>query len=319
MIVAGSPAAYAAKSFAVGTYQQSDGAITVRANGDSVDPYFASRALTLADESGLDVRATAMPWIRWTIEKQLPDGRLQRYCRSSSENWSACQTADADDAGLAVWLELLFRMAPDTGLPSAWQASATRAGNFLETLHDPGSGLYFVSPDLHACLLMDNVEIYHSLRVIATANRRFGRPAQARYHELKARQLARAIVAKLWVPRTQEFRASTQISATKAFYPDGVAQVYPWLFEMPTPAGDPKTAFRRWLRPYRNLWLRRQADQFPWGIVALLAYRMADCATVSRWMASVGPLQGSAYWTVLDETLFQLFEQHPLGVPAPSR
>ena len=258
-------------SFVAGAYQDSDGAITVNAHGDFVDPYFANRALTLADESGLDVRASVARWIPWAMAHQLPDGRFQRYCKSESAAWSACQSSDADDAGLALWLELLFRMAPKSGLPPNWKSSAARANRYLENLHDNGTGLYFVSLELRVSLLMDNVEVYHLFRVMAAANRRFGRPDLGDSYQRKANRLAQAIAGRLWVPAKHEFLISTQNSshqnsaaqnfatqspAARAFYPDDVAQVYPWLFNMPTPAGNAKAALRRWLKSYLGASLR---------------------------------------------------------------
>src|ERR1044072_1481627 len=142
-------------------YQAPDGAITVNEHGNFVDPYFTNRALTLADESGMNVRAVAERWIPWIMAHQLADGRFERYCKSGGGDWSPCQPSDADDAGLAVWLELLYRLAPQSGLPVTWQASAATANKYLEHLRDKNTGLYFVSHDLRVCLLMDNVEVYH--------------------------------------------------------------------------------------------------------------------------------------------------------------
>jgi hypothetical protein len=307
----------------------------------------------LADESGLDVRASVAHWIPWAIAHQLPDGRFQRYCKSASSEWSACQSSDADDAGLALWLELLFRMAPKSGLPSNWKSSADRANRYLETLHDNGTGLYFVSLELRVSLLMDNVEVYHSFRVMAAANRRFGRPDLGDSYQRKANRLAQAIAGRLWVRAKHEFLTSTQNSsnqnsaaqnfgtqnfatqdpAARAFYPDDVAQVYPWLFNMPTPAGNAKAAFRRWLKSYGSTWLNRDSDDFPWGIVALAAYRQGETTCVRQWMTQSvslslslrsGTLKSETlgsdqdrYWTVLDETVLQILRQKSLRPGAP--
>src|SRR5437016_6265023 len=55
------------QNLALDLYQNPDGAITVNEHGDFVDPYFANRALTLADESGIEVRLIAERWILWLI------------------------------------------------------------------------------------------------------------------------------------------------------------------------------------------------------------------------------------------------------------
>jgi hypothetical protein len=299
------------RNLVLGHYHTSSGAITVRADGDFVDPYFANRALTLANENGMDVQQAAAGWIPWLIAHQLPDGRFQRYCKSSGGDWSPCQAADADDAGLAVWLELLYRLAPDSGLPAAWQASAQRASDYLGSLHDTTTGLYFVSHDLRVSLLMDNVEVYHSLRVMAAEHSRFGQSTLSREYEMKADRLARAIVRHMWQPKKHRFVASTQHPEETSFYPSDVAQVYPWLFQMPTPAGDAKAAFRNWLKSYESVWLARRDDDFPWGMIALTGKRLGANASVDRWVESSEPLRHTEYWTVLDEALFQLLAKRP--------
>src|SRR5690349_18799799 len=103
------------QTFVLDLYQTPDGAITVNEHGNFVDPYFTNRALTLADESGMDVRAIAERWIPWLMAHQLSDGRFERYCKSGGSDWASCRPSDADDAGLAVWLELLYRLAPQSG------------------------------------------------------------------------------------------------------------------------------------------------------------------------------------------------------------
>lgn len=290
-------------------YQTPDGAITVNEHSDFVDPYFANRALTLADESGMDVHAAAEHWIPWLTAHQLPDGRFERYCKSGGSDWSPCKTSDADDAGLAVWLELLYRLAPNSGLPAIWQESAAKANKYLQALRDKNTGLYFVSRDLQVCLLMDNVEVYHLFRVMAAANRRFGQTELSREYETKADLLARAITHHMWSRKKQKFLASTQQPVPTTFYPAHVAQVYPWLFKMPTPAFSPKAAFQTWLNSYGNIWLDRRDDHFPWGIIALAASQLGENAWVDRWIENSDSLRHSAYWTVLDETLLQVLQR----------
>ncbi len=293
---------------ALDLYQTPDGAITVNEHGNFVDPYFANRALTLADESGMDVRVLAERWIPWLMAHQLSDGRFQRYCRSDGSDWSPCKPSDADDAGLAVWLELLYRLAPQSGLPATWQDSAMRANKYLESLRDKNTGLYFVSHDLRVCLLMDNVEVYHLFRVVAAANHRLGQPKLSLDYKKKADDLARATVRRMWSSVNHRFVASTQRPLPVTFYPAAVAQVYPWLFKLPTPAGDAKASFRNWLSFYGNIWLDRSSDQFPWGIIALAGDQLGETACVDQWIENSKSLRHSAYWTVLDEALVQVFQ-----------
>lgn len=297
-----------AQTLDLNLYQTPDGAITVNEHGDFVDPYFATRALSLADESGADIRAIAERWIPWLMSRQLPDGRFQRYCKSGGSDWSPCKPSDADDAGLAVWVELLYRLSPQSGLPASWQESVRCANKYLDGLRDSNTGLYFVSHDLKVSLLMDNVEVYHLLRVMAVAHRRFGKTELSHDYADKADQLARAITRRLWSKKKHSFFASTQQPAPATFYPANVAQVYPWLFKMPTPAGDAKSALKTWLSSHGDIWLDRRDDHFPWGIVALAGNEFGETQWVDRWIENSKSLRHSAYWTVLDETLLQVLQ-----------
>jgi len=73
-------------------------------HGDSVDPYFAAKALLAAQEAGLDVRKAAKDWIRWVLPFQRPDGGFDRFCLKE-KGFLPCNPADADDATAAVWID----------------------------------------------------------------------------------------------------------------------------------------------------------------------------------------------------------------------
>ena len=53
--------------------------------------------------------------------------------------------------------------------------------------------------------------------------------------------------------------------------------------------------------------LDRRDDHFPWGIIALACDQLGETAWVDRWIENSNSLKHSAYWTVLDETLLQIF------------
>ena len=76
-------------------YQRPDGAITTYFNGDSVDPYFASKALLAAQDAGMTTRTAAIRWIGWLLPRQHADGRFDRYCEKG-QRFISCQEADAD-------------------------------------------------------------------------------------------------------------------------------------------------------------------------------------------------------------------------------
>lgn len=284
-------------------YQDKDGAITVYAQGDFVDPYFATKALLAADAAGLDVRAAAGAWIGWLLPRQLPDGRFERYCRVDSA-WIACQEADADDAMLALWLELLHTMAPWHGIPPEWEGSRAKAEQHLAGLRDERLGVYVISHAEPVALLMDNSEIYGALRTIARKLMFTGQWIAARRFSARADDLERAIVTVFWDAASGGFRISTQLSETNEFYPDVVAQLYPAMSGMPAPS-TPAEAWRQWRERHASSWVTLEVDEFPWGLVALTAYRHGDNDIAQEWLGRAEPLRNTPRWNILEEAVFQ--------------
>src|SRR5436305_10617093 len=213
-------------------YQHPDGAISLHHNGDFIEPYFATKALLLAQEAGLDVHQSVQHWIQWLLPRQQKDGRFGRYCRKPGSDWKMCSIADADDSMLALWLQLIYTNAPDSGLPQEWQQSAKRAKASLDGLRNGRLGVYHVSRENHVALFMDNVEVYSALEAIARAEERFGQTAQAAATRKEAENLDLSIQRVFWNKHAEWFRPSIQKNRPE-FYPDVVAQVYPWLADMP--------------------------------------------------------------------------------------
>lgn len=284
-------------------YQHPDGSITVRAGGAFVEPYFPTKALIVAHEAGLDVRAPALAWIEWLRGRQRPDGRFTRYCRGPG-TWTACGEADADDAMLALWMQLLYAMAPAGRFPAEWVATAIAAESYLDTIRDPSSGVYHVSRSQPTALFMDNVEIYAALRESAAARRRYGDSTHAERLAASADRLALAIDRAFRRDGRSEYRVSTQVGSTPAFYPDAVAQTYPWLIGFPAHQPGHRREFRRWLGTYRDQWTSADLD-YPWGLVALTAARVGERDTAMAWLRRAAPLRGTVRWNVLEEAAFQ--------------
>lgn len=289
-------------------YQGPEGAIHLNRESNIVDPYFATKALLEASHAGADVRRAAHAWINWALKRQLPDGRFHRYCRVPPQEWVACADADADDAMMAVWMQLLVELTPPEGMPVAWRVSIQSASRQLRTLFEPGLGIYFISAKQPVGLFMDNVEVYAALRAVAQWQREVGAFPEAARSEKEATRLQQQLVKNFWDAREQKFRVSTQPRSAREFYPDEVAQIYPWIENMPTPhaAGRSRT-YRQWMQQSGPGWLRMEADHFPWGLVAIAALRMneihAEC-----WLVRAAPLRHSNRWNVLEEAIFQALQ-----------
>lgn len=291
-------------------YQRHDGAMTVHINGDTIDPYFATKALLAAQEAGLDIRRSGMKWIEWALQHQRSDGSFDRFC-IKDEDYIVCAHADADDAMMAVWIELLIKLTPPTGMPSSWETSLRLASRYLSGLHDKDTGIYFISNTLRVGLLMDNVEVYSAQKTLREFYSASGDTARARIVANEAAQLRRNIVRVFWQPRLKNLRVSTQDNTKSGFYPDQVAQLYPLIANMPIPL-DKNTIYTRWMASNRQAWLWRTDIDYPWGLVALAASKMADHDSVKCWLAHARPLRHGQHWNILEETLYQAFAARTL-------
>src|SRR5205807_3778104 len=170
----GGTAQSSSSQFAPESYRSADGALLLTTHGNYVEPYFATKALLAAQDAGLDIRQAGLAWVGWALQRQRKDGRFDRYCQKAGADWKSCGAADADDSMLALWLQLLYRLAPDSGLPAEWLPSAQKAQSQLAKLRNSRLGIYHVSGRNHVPLFMDNVEVYSALKDIARAQARFG-------------------------------------------------------------------------------------------------------------------------------------------------
>lgn len=293
-----------AATFATRLYQTPAGAMTVHAGGDFVDPYFAIKALQAADLVGLETRPSARAWIGWLMPRQRADGRFDRYCRSNGE-WRACEPADADDALLALWIELLYRLSPEGGLPPAWQESVRRAESHLESLYDDSTGLYRVARAYPTALFIDNVEVQAALAFVAKRRWALGERWSAVRTGLRAWRLRRAIERAFWSAERERFAVAVATEWDDSFYPEAVAQIYPWLHGLAMPAGRPGPGFERWLAAHGEEWLSLASDPYPWGLVALTAVRVGNDPPARQWVVRAAPLRHGPRWNVLEEAVYQ--------------
>lgn len=301
-----------------GLYQRPDGAITVRVNGAGIDPYFAAKALLAAADARLDAHQAALAWIAWLLPRQRPDGGFDRYCMKSGQ-YSACAEADADDAMLATWIELLARFAPPDGMPAAWELSLNRAGTHLDTLLDQPAGVYRISSSRQVALLMDNVEVHSAFQALAAYYVRRADYTHASPWSQRADQLETAILKVFWRGAQSGFRASTQRISDTSFYPAKVAQVFPLLSGIRVPEQSNETIYAQWMRKYGKTWLQLAGTDFPWGLIALVAFKMNDWNTVACWHARSGPYRHGTHWNVLEESIYLAFESRIAEPVSPAR
>jgi hypothetical protein len=194
-------------------------------------------------------------------------------------------------------------MAPADGIPPEWQRSLELADKQLEKLRNRRLGVYHVSQRNHVALLMDNIEVYAALKDVADTQSRLHNPA-ASETSARAEQLRAAIERVFWDRRAKRFRPSMQ-KTPPAFYPDAVAQVYPWLADLNGTGQDSRQAWEQWKKTFGAGWIERRYDSHPWGLVALAADKLGDTASAACWTSQSDPLRGSSSWNVLEEAAWQ--------------
>jgi hypothetical protein len=301
----GGPILAYAVVFSPATFQVPDGAVELNPGGNYVEPYFATKALIVAQDGGLDVHAAASAWIAWILPRQRPNGLFDRFCRDNANDggWRDCAPADADDSMLALWMQLLYRIAPANGMPVEWQRSIDLSEKQLEKLRNRRLGVYHVSRSNHVALFMDNIEVYAALKDIGQAQERLRDP-RAKATSERAEHLEAAIQRIFWDGRAKRYRSSMQKNRP-AFYPDVVAQVYPWLADVSGPGQSSQEAWQQWKQRFGAGWISERYDKHPWGLVALAAEKLGDSSSAACWTSQSDSLRGSASWNVLEEAVWQ--------------
>ena len=310
MLVAGCLGTAHAAPLDIAAFQYPDGAISVQrkdaAFAPVVDPYFAAKAFLAAMDLGLDVSAPAHAWIGWMLPHQRPDGRLDRWCVKDN-TYLHCAQADADDAALAVWMELIYRLYPAGPVPVTWQVSLYNADHYLGSLMAP-AGYYHVSQELKVGLLMDNAEVYSALVAASRHAQAAGDDLEAGRNKRRAEQLAQAASGTFWVRAKKRYRPSTQAHRPGSFYPEATAQLYPMLADMPLPevrVTDWPAWFRSWQSHHEAAWLNNARLDYPWGLVALAAWKAGESDTAACWLKRAASERSGVRWNVLEEAIFQ--------------
>ncbi len=284
---------------------------------DAVDPYFPTKALLLAHDAGYDISKLALRWIDWMLPRQYINGLFPRFCLNPQQQYDPCAVADADDSMMALWIELLYRMAPSSGMPIAWQESVEKAEMQLELLHEPTKNIYYLSRAMPVGLFMDNVEVYAAYKSAEKDARRMGHERKAEVFSTKSQWLKKGMMETFWDAEKHEFIASTQTERELSFYPDGIVQVIPLIYASRLPFAPVENRayknwrerfYRQWLNMHGDTWFATLGKDYPWGLLAVLATERGDMKTAHCWLQITAKHRGITYWNVLDEAAFQVVE-----------
>jgi hypothetical protein len=281
-------------------FTHADGAISVLAQGDFVDPYFANKALIVAWEAGLDVSEITRNWLAWLLPRQRADGGFDRFCVDKA-TWRACKGADADDSTAATFLHLnaLYSQAvqrkkhlqktsathPAERTAELLASAALKAGHLLQRLRT-SPGTYRAFADKPIEFLMDNTEVYASL--MATGQ------------HPQAAQLKQALQKQFFA--NPDWRPANEPYAQFEFYPSALAQTYRWHTGL-TARDALEPEFEAWTKKWGTAWLTRTHDEYAWGLIAWGARSVAAQHWIRCWRHKYSVPDRSRGWTVIDEAV----------------
>jgi hypothetical protein len=213
------------------------------------------------------------------------------------DEWLHCQSADADDASLALWLKFLAARSAYERHQLNTAPLETLVRKDLARLKNKRTGLYHVSLEIPHSLLMDNLEVWSVL---------------------SDPTLAQAIERVFWDKKNKRFKISTQAQhqdQPDRFYPEAAAQIYPMLLGWSALPGGAAVYYRQWMKKNRQVWLAHAVTDFPWGVIALLAFEQGDLSSVRCWQIQAMPQRHTTKWTVTDEVVAQILPPWPEPSP----
>ncbi len=269
------------------------------------------KALVVAERFGLNVNAAALRFATWLQPKQRADGSFDRF-RLNGAQWEFAASADADDSTTALWMQTLCL----TRLVVSEHRSFESARQLLNSLKI-SAGTYSIAPKNPVQLLMDNCEVYESLRICSRYFRQAGNPKLAEQLLRQATALRLAITRQFRPNGAANWRVSSQQLPEPTFYPHAAAQLFPLLGGLEAASNARSDRLPTWLAKHGQDWLSGTADEFPWGLLACAFAIGNQRATVERWLAFAAPQRASGKrWNILEEACWQaLSHQSPqIGV-----
>jgi hypothetical protein len=289
-----------------------DGALTVFPHGD----YSAIKALIAAHRLGVDVHAQAEAFTAFITPFQQANGPFPRICRSNGDRWLACGPSDADDSLAVMWCALSSEVLPDD---RKLDATCERALENLATLWEPQKETFRAMFGGQAAYFADNVEVMMFLKRLRAHKSSFTRhvdalarlPSQAVMEDALRRNYGYNPAHSL------EPKVASLPPTPYAFYPYGVAPLYPMIYDLRTGA-EREHDWRQWRAKYGKQWLDGKVDHFPWGLAAWAAFKAGDEASARAWLRNSRQWKQDRRWNIMEEGM-QLGLRQALSAGPPAR
>jgi len=294
----------AAASNRIASQQLPDGAILT--DSTSIDPYFANYA---AIGWLSDTRVNRIPaveaWIKWYIAHlNWPDseglrGTVYNYSYDPATHVETSTGAyDSADANAATFLQLADALW-NTNDPSAQALIKTTigeynlnlTGNVITGLQQP-NGLVNAAPNYKVEYLMDNAEDWAGLQAFAhLASRVWNDTTAQNWYQAHASGIQSAIQSVLYIPATRLYYpyAGSTAPDMATFYPDAVAQLWPGLEGVVTPA-QAKISYANFLNAWpgwTGLSFATESSPYPWCAISYAAYLAGDTPSINKYIATL--------------------------------
>lgn len=246
------------------------------------------------------------------------DGKMGIY-RKEGEKLIYREEADSEDGYLGMYLFLMgeyLEKTESTEVPESWEKGIRLALKKLQSLMQ--DGITQVSEENTTAYLMDNLEVWKGLYKLEQA----GVEDAHLIRELRGKLQAQ-IENTFWDDETQKWRIirDRDLYDPTEFYPDGVAQIYPLIYEFPVKEKrTQKKLYVRFTEKFQWQKLSERSTKFLWTMTGMAAAQVGDVKRLMELLRNYKteycaerkyPLYtGEAGWICMEcEKLYQLYER----------
>ena len=246
-----------------------------------VNPYFACMAALglLAETKNCPMTETEkqavgryLDWHTGILLKT--DGKMGIY-RKEGGKLIYKEKADSEDGYLGMYLFLMGKYLEKTGsadLPESWKKGIDLALKKIQSLMQ--DGITQVSEENTTVYLMDNLEVWRGLYELEPA----GLENTQAISEMR-KKIQEQIEKIFWDDANQRWRIienSDRYHQTE-FYPDGVAQIYPLIYEFPVKEKKKqKVLYEQFTEMFQWQELNKKRTGFLWAITGMAAAQRGD-------------------------------------------
>lgn len=246
-----------------------------------VNPYFSCIAALglLAETKNCSITETEKKavgrYLDWHTEILLEtDGKMGIY-RKENGKLIYKEKADSEDGYLGMYLFLMGKYlgkTENTDLPESWKKGISLALKKIQSLMQ--DGVTQVSEENTTVYLMDNLEVWKGLYELEVA----GIEDTQAISEIR-KKIQGQIEKTFWDDVHQRWRiiGNSDLYHPEEFYPDGVAQIYPLIYEFPVKEKKKqKVLYDQFAESFQWQKLNTKRTGFLWTITGMAAVQIGD-------------------------------------------